>query len=313
MTLERRDILKGASVGALGSMATAALATQAKADVSSGARRRVPFNPDDLRQSTMALLKLTGSLGNETIRKWFTGKVYAYFPGAPVQELFYLDGFYLDRYEAREDGTRFSTRFEITLKRDLESGELLEQWDNPFTGRTDSVINSVGGPQFKIYNDWGFALPERARTANNPLLLDWMIMGDDAWVTWDSFLRFTNPLQPEEYPLESSGEMLDLVNLTNFKGRLSDIEDPEMLNAPGVMFWNAVSGWQPWMRMGQKPGTLIYKAIGVKLDSFSQLPEPVFAAAEKAFPGHLSEQVPWQEGNYQWFDRTGAKWEDFIQ
>lgn len=48
-------------------------------------------------------------------------------------------------------------------------------------------------------------------------------------MTWDLFLRFKNPLQPDKFPLKSSGEMLDLVNLTNYKGKLSDIEDPDRL------------------------------------------------------------------------------------
>lgn len=315
-TISRRKALSltGLSTGALALGGLTACTDKSSTPVTT--RKRIPFDPSDVRQSTMAFLKLSGSLGNETVRMWFTGKAYAYFPGEPVVPLYNLDGFYLSEYEALDDGSHKATRYEVTIKRDLETGELLETWNNPFTNRTDTVVNNVGGPQYKIYNDWGFGRPDTVRTADNPLILEWNIVGDQVWCTWDLFIRFKNPLQPNQFPLESSGEMLNLVNLSNYKGSLSDIEDPDVLNTSGELIWNAVSGWQPWMRMGQKPGTIIYKAIGVKVDSFKDIPTQIYDAAEKAFPGHLSEQRPWQEGSYQWFDHKGAepvKWEDLVE
>ncbi|MGJ8563084.1 MAG: DUF1838 family protein [Alphaproteobacteria bacterium] len=80
-------------------------------------------------------------------RKWFTGKVCAYRPGQPTILLFYMDGFYLTKYEALPNGTHLATRYEITIKRDIKIGELLDRWENPMTGHTNVVENSVGGPQ----------------------------------------------------------------------------------------------------------------------------------------------------------------------
>lgn len=297
----------------MGPMVAAALGCQASAirapdSVGADGRERVPFDPEDITQSTQAFLKLSGSLGNEVVRHWYTGKVYSYIPGVPTQPLFYIDGFYLSTYEALNDGVNQFKRHELTIKRDLNTGDLLEAWKNPFTGRTEIVNNSVGGPAYKLYNQWGFDRPEKARTKDNPLILDWMVFEDEAWVTWDIFTRFKNPIRPERYPLESSGDMLELTNLTNYKGKLSDIEDPNVINAPGVMIWNAISSWQPWMRMSQRPGCLLYKAIGVKVNRFRDMPPQIFDAAEKAYPGQLSEKVPWKEGNYSWFDFVGAEW-----
>lgn len=306
MSHSRRDILTGLSVGPMASVALATMGASACASTGAPLREsaRVPFDPLDVKASTMAFLKLTGSLRSELVRRWFTGKVYAYRPGEKTIPLFYLDGFYLENYEAMPDGSHIMTRYEITIKRELETGKLLKTWDNPMTGRQDTAENSVGGPQQKIYNAWGFDQVKYPRTAENPLDLEWMVIGDDAWVTWDLFLQFKNPLQPDEYPLRSSGEFLDLVNLTNYKGKLSDIENPDVYNAPGVMFWNGISSWSPFMRMGQTPGALVYKCIGVKLDKWTDLPAQVFDATEEAFPGHLTEQVAWKDGNYAWFDNN---------
>lgn len=309
--LSRRSVL---TAGALSATSSLMSGCQAPATYALGAGRvpnhQTAFDPNDVAQSTKAFLKLSGSLGNELVRLWFTGKVYAYVPGEPTRELFYLDGFYLTRYEALSDGTHKHTRFEITIKRDLETGALLEHWDNPYTGRRDTVKNSVGGPQYKIYNKWGFDRPEKMRGPDTPRPLEWMIFDDDAWLTWDLFLRFKNPITLEQNPLEYSGEFLELTNLTNYKGKLSDIENPDMINAPGIMFWNGVSSWQPWMQMGQMPGALLYKVIGVKVDQFDIVPSHIYEAAESAFPGHLTERVQWAEGNYEWFDIVGAEWTD---
>lgn len=308
MDFSRRTIL----TSALGPAAATALTLRAPATLastSSAARR--PFDPSNIKESTRGFLKLSGSLGSETVRMWFTGKAYAYFPGEPVQELFYMDGFYLTDYRANEDGTHVHERYEITTKRDIETGNLLKTYENPFTGRTDKVVSSIGGPQYKIYNDWGFSSKlDVPKGPDDPHILEWMVFDDDAWLTWDLFLRFKNPLNPEKHPLAYSGDYLDLVNLTNYKGKLSDLENPEVLNAPGVMFWNGISSWQPWMRMGQTPGSIVYKTIGVKLARFEDVPKQVFDAAEKAFPGCLTEKVPWPEGNYPWADFADEEWGD---
>lgn len=301
--LPRRDVLTSLTAGAT---ATAALSLQTKPTLAAGAADRVPFDPSDPWANTMAFLKLVGSQGDEMVRRWFTGKVYAYFPDEPVRELFYTEGFYLGKFWKQDDGTHRSTLYEITFKRDIETGKLLERWDNPFTGRTDEVMDSVGGPQERIYNTWGWDRPEKARGPDNPRKLEWYFVNDTAWFTWDGFYRFRNPVQPDVYPLESSGEYLNLVNLTNYYGSLSDIENPNVLNAPGTMFWNAITGWQPWMRMGQQSGELIYKAVGVKLDSFEDLPREVFEAGEQRFPGCLTEKIQWPDGEYMWADFAGG-------
>ena len=306
--MERRTLLSSLSAGA---MASAALSLQAKPTLATGHKRdRIPFDPTDIRASSMAVLKMLGSQADEMVRRWFTGKVYAYFPGEPVRELFYSDGFYLGKFWKQNDGTHRSTIYEITFKRDLETGKLLEKWNNPFTGRVDEPMDSVGGPQERLYNDWGFDRPERARGPDNPRDFQWTIVNDSAWFTWDAFLRFRNPIQPDVYPEHSSGEFLNLVNLTNYYAKLSDLEDPSVLNTPATMFWNAIAGWQPWMRMGQTPGTLFHKAVGVQLNSFEDIPREVFEAGEAKYPGCLTEKVQWPEGQYMWADFAGADFYD---
>lgn len=307
MAISRRNLLSIASIGPMAGLVASAQASKTFANVDQSKRQdRVPFEPTNVTHSTNAFLKLTGSLATEPVRHWFTGKIYLYVPGEKTRELCYTDGFLNTQYTALEDGTHKHERYEIVINRDIESGDILEEWKNPFTGRTNQVAHTVGGPQYKVYNQWGFDSPKKARGPDNPRPLDWIIFGDDAWLTWDLFLQIKNPISKEKHPLEYSGDLLDLTNLTNYKASLSDIEDPNILNAPSVMFWTGVSSWFPWMQMGEKQGALIHKVIGTKVDSFSDLPEQVFRAAEKAFPGHLSEQRPWMEGAYPWNDFVTA-------
>lgn len=75
MIISRRNIL---AAGSIGPMAAAAMAAKAIPVYGKKQSKRVPFDPANMRQSTMALLKLTGSQGNEIIRKWFTGKIYSF-------------------------------------------------------------------------------------------------------------------------------------------------------------------------------------------------------------------------------------------
>lgn len=303
--VSRRRLLM---VGGAGAMAAAALAVQAPRTLAAGVRgTRIPFDPSVPRQSSMGFLKFAGSQGNETVRRWYTGKVLAWLPGEPTREIFQFEGFNLGRFWRNDDGTHGSTIHEITIKRDPRTGQLLKEWSNPFTGRVDKVMNSIGGPQERVYNEWGWDRPEKARRHDNPRRIDWTIVDDTAWLTWDLLLRMPNPVTADRYPLESSGAMLDLVNLTTYTGSLSDLEDPNVLNAPAILAWNGVTSWEPWMRMGQRPGWLLYRTIGVKVADFRDIPADVFAATEAAFPGCLEEKVPWPDGQYLWADFVGGK------
>jgi len=39
--------------------------------------------------------------------------------------------------------------------------------------------------------------------------------------------------------------------------------------------WNRISPWLPWMKMGGRPGILIFHAVGTRLSDWQQLPEPL--------------------------------------
>ena len=71
----------------------------------------------------------------------------------------------------------------------------------------------------------------------------------------------------------------------------AELLDPKITEVSQVILsWDRIGPWLPWMKMGNKPGQLIYSAQGLKIDSFSELPEWLQAEINNRLP--LYKEAP---------------------
>ena len=77
---------------------------------------------------------------------WFDGKVIGVMPGRKNIELCGFEGFSVTRLIPNEDGSYRKLLREVGFYKDLRTGEVLETFDNPYTGETVKVVPIANDP-----------------------------------------------------------------------------------------------------------------------------------------------------------------------
>lgn len=227
--------------------------------------------------SLEAFVKMRCSLdAEEHVVTWWKGTLFADFPDAAPRPILGFEGYNVCRMLPTEDGGWQFVSREVTYYTDLVSGEIIEHWANPFTGETVEVLQVANDPVSHVYP------PPTARDYSR---FPWLEMQGTVMLTLDIPLDYPNPLQPDAWPAESSGERYRASEHFMFFARRADIDDRTRKSIPLTYGWARTGPWLPWMRMGQRPGGLIYSAQGKKLEGgFDALPEHVRAYTLEHFP-----------------------------
>jgi hypothetical protein len=188
------------------------------------------------------------------------------------------------RFFQQPDGSYKLAMFELTYYTDLATGELLEEYENPYTGQTNRVMHVRLGPDVRHQTSTGLADP------GDPMVHDYhsglgpaLIRGDDVWIPTDveATIRFPNPKAPE----------IILNHYTTVHGSLSDAIDPEVVSAPATLAFQNILKWEPWMRMGDHSGHMMSRAAGRKLESVDDLPADYLDMAAHVHPKLIADPI----------------------
>jgi hypothetical protein len=312
MQTSRREILSFASVGAVGAM-TLAL-SQAGCASSGTAGRLISRNGKgaalegpylDLRTgrgNQLAYARLQGDL-DWGIQKyfWFKGYVMAVQPDKRIQDLIGAEGFGVIRLRERPGGVIERLCREIVLYTDPKSGEVLEEWKNPLTGETVSVVHVDNDP-FNYTIEEFFPLPPQFGGLNQekppriPFVLPWYQHGDWLAMEIHIHLLYPNALQPDKWPRESSGPMAQVSEFFQHHVRAADMQNPKLTTLDYNGTWNRTTPWLPWMLMGQAPGHCQYQCfMGTTTDLEQVHSRPVLDYAHKHYAKYFDAPEAWSE------------------
>jgi len=239
-----------------------------------------PLDLNRSEDSLTAFAKMRCSLDpEETTIAWWYGTLFAQIPDSQPRPLMRFEGFNACRMLPHEDGGfRMVTR-EVTYYQDLETGEIIETWHNPFTDETVEIMHVANDPV-------SHQMPLAGRDYST---WPWVEIADQLMVTQNIPLAYPNPLSVEEFPAESSGPMYFASEHFTFFAPIAEINDPDILSTAASYGWARTGPWLPWMRMGQRPGGLIYSGQGMKLPGgFDQLPEAIRAYTLEHFPEYAT-------------------------
>lgn len=240
-------------------------------------------NPDlsDPRQLLLAFIRLGASFDDRLVIWWMDGVRYGVVD-AQAKALFGMKVGMFHQFFRQANGDFKLAMFELTYYTDLASGELLEKFDNPYTGESNRVTHVRLGPEIRVQTSRGLADPK------NPMVHDYygslgpaMINGDQLWIPTSvhAAIRFPKPTAPEI-----------LLNIyTTVHGQLSDALNPDLRSAPATLAFQNVLKWEPFMRMGDRPGHMMSRASGRKLHSIDELPEDYLACAERVHPKLIAD------------------------
>ncbi|MBK8056129.1 MAG: DUF1838 family protein [Saprospiraceae bacterium] len=233
-----------------------------------------------------AFVKMRASLDtNEVTVYYWTGRIYSYIDGERGKPLFDLEAMNIAIIKKDGNDYKMLTR-EAAIYRDINTGKIIEKWYNPFISDTVDVVHVWNDPVNQTYalkgrfGDWGVPYKK---------------MGNGRVAMYsDIFLMYPSPLPVKDFPENSRSDQYQAAELFQFFLDEKQLLNPKTKNIYSEVGWTRVSDFLPWMRMGSKPGNLVYQCRGFKTNGgFETIPEefrsyilkhkPEFAAPPKTY------------------------------
>jgi len=224
--------------------------------------------------------KITCSLeDNKPIVYWWYGSMYSRVQGEKDRLLFKVEGMNIRQCATIEDpkrgqGYRMVSR-ELLFYQDPDTGEILDQWTNPWTGETVDVLHVANDPV-----NWGNQY--EINRNGKPYEMNLSIHGDDWWDTSTIPLFYKNPLAGDFQ--DYVGGIYHATEMFNTTGSVADLTDDNKDTAKVNIGWERISYWLPWMKMSGRNGIVYFHTFGKKLNSYDELPESIKAEIETNYP-----------------------------
>jgi hypothetical protein len=283
----RRRFLRGAGAAAAAAALPAGAAATLSLDLS---------KPED---NLTAWMKIRASAETQDVYLWFTGTLDLAVPGEPIRPIVALDTILLRRVQRLGEHRYHVTDWEASVYRHPQTGEVIDEIENPSTKQQVRPLHYREGPvTFEYAADRQprlVGLPTPFEEKNEPFRQPYRIVGDDIWMTKELYIWGRKQwLDIKEFPEETPATPLNVSSIATMKARLSDVLDPSQAAVHNEYFYQATSDFLPWMKMGQKPGFVVWHEAGRKFFSLDEAPPATLAAVEKIHPVWFSRPVPWE-------------------
>ncbi len=255
-----------------GSLAAGPLAAETRIDLST---------PEG---AISAMRKINCSLNDaEPVTFFWNGYMFSRVPGEPDRRLFYVEGMNIRQCvtvedEVRGTGYRMVSR-EILLYMDPDTREILDEWENPWTGETVEVLHIDNDP---VNMRPAFPYDENGQPSAR---FRGEVIGDHWWMTTTVPLFYNNPLGGEYQ--QYVGNIYHATEMFNFMGSVEELTDASAPVSHPHVGWVRVSDWLPWMKMRGRVGMPYFHTAGRKLERFEDLSETLLEAIETRFPKYV--------------------------
>jgi len=280
--LGRRSLLIGAGAAAV------ATATSA---VSSGATQEerkavAPFDFANDEDNVRAYAKLAGRVDDGLVHYWYRGTIFGVTPD-DTKAMLGFTGLLKMVWKNLGNGSFHYRNFDLGYFTQPNSDVRVDEFVNPFTGKVNKPIDIKGGP-FDI--------------VITPRQYEWTRSGDDIWFDEAKHFRFPNKLAPEQWPMASTGETLNMLYLDGFHGKVSDLENPDIVSAPSELGIHHVNPWYPFFLMGKQTGVNYWHGRGKKIADVSDISPEVLEYVNGKMPGFMEMDLPWLERTDSYLD-----------
>ncbi len=258
----------------------------------------------------------------------YHGTMYARIPGHKHQPLFGYTGTGVMESRVEPNGHVSIRGKETGFFTDLATGDILEEWYNPYTEewvKPFNFINTVGTtltteiPRFAfggatdvptIMNDGMNTVTSKDPNAVIPFILPFESYGDDLLLGWDYAHGYKNPVTKDKWPKAHTGDYISPSEHFTFRMSKAALVDKSVPSIRFVAGFTRVADWWPWMLMGgnkYQNGTLFGRMVSHKgLDGYQDIPPKVLAYIEKHHPESLEVQKDWSH------HRPAGTWEKYA-
>jgi hypothetical protein len=291
----RREAIQ--SLASVGGLATGGLMLGACAGPAPSGQQtpnRVPVDLNDPVQSLKSFIKLTGDLDpTKETAGWFGGAIFGDTRrDRPLKPLIGIEGFGVVRTEEQPDGSFRIYNRECAFYKDLETGEFIDVWTNPYTKEeveVKPIHNLTVNAHLIVSPEVGTAIEMDfdGNLMEVPLPLGWNVFDDKLFSTFEVHTMFPNELKPAKWPRESSGPILRIAEIFQRVASLSELENPDITSADYSGTWTRVGPWLPWMLQGPADGSLVFRTFMTKTGTIDKLPRALVDITEKRLPEYF--------------------------
>lgn len=212
---------------------------------------------------------------------FWEGRAWSRVPGERDRHLFDVIGINTRQCAMLEDAKRGpgfrSVSREIMLYLDPQTGEVIDAWLNPWTGKTVQVMHVANDPV--NMRAPAFAFGEDGAPAA-VALRDY---GDTLVSASEIPLFYTNPLAGDYQ--DYVGGQYHAMEIFNTFYVAADFLDPRSPRiSDSRLSWTRVSKFMPWMEMGDRPGIMIFNTSGFSTFDAARVPETLWKVLDARYP-----------------------------
>ena len=213
------------------------------------------------------------------------GKLYSRSPGEKDRHLFNVIGINTRQCERHTDPVRGagfrSVSREVMVYLDPKTDQIIDRWQNPWTGETVEVIHVANDPV-------NMRAPSFARDADGkPARVTLRQYGDLLVSSREVPLFYENPLGGayQEY----IGGTYHAMEIFNDYYRAADFFDEKRTRlGESMISWQRLSGWLPWMKMRDRAGVMVFNATGFSTFDKARIPPRVLQVLNTRYPDYLT-------------------------
>jgi hypothetical protein len=223
-----------------------------------------------------------------------SGTVFGVRPGEAIRDLFGAEVVSAARAWKQPDGSYRVLHRETVLYTDLKTGEVLGEFQNPYTNERVKVVDVVNDPWNETFEEFEHAPPnygglnKTAAPERKPLVLPWRevgagLIGATRYVN----LYYPSALSPDKWPRESAGKFNQVTEVFAYIVPLKDVQDETKTSLIYTGTWSRVTPWLPWLLMGQAPGHIWYETTMQGFDTMDGFKPRILAYMRKTHPQML--------------------------
>lgn len=226
----------------------------------------------------------------------YQGKSFALLDDGRNVPLFDIDGIGALRALPQPGGAIRFLFNEFAIYLDPATGLPLEHFANPLNQRTVDVWHLRNGPVNYALDPakamFGNFRPAEAGKVPG-FQLPWVLRPPFATFALDVVAERANPLDPEQWPLESSGPKVATTEHSQYAMLERDLRDTRLLTIPFFASLQSIKPWHPWMLMGQRPGRIFTRSVAQKVAGPEVLPTATLAYAQTHLADWMAAPTVW--------------------
>lgn len=214
------------------------------------------------------------------------GRMYSRIPGEKDRHIFNVVGINVRQCDCVEDkvkGAGFrSVGREIMMYLDPKTNEILDTWENPFTGETVDVLHVANDPvSLRSY------IYEKNDKGEDRATFSFRQYGDVAVTSYEYPLFYDNPLAGDYQ--NAVGGTYHAMEIFNTYYNFEEITNPKIKDLKtSSISWSRISQWLPWMGMGSKQGIMIVNSTGESVLDKDKIWPKIQTILEERYPLYMN-------------------------